>query len=126
MAEVIRRNSPFSPFSVTSDAEILLPPYMKGERFDGPAMPDVFETPDSVTTQDGRWFVLTGTEPYTRKDGTGTTLLCWNGACAVCGAGFTVKTPRLLTGTKAFGRKHCDAHKLTRNASTHGQRGSND
>jgi hypothetical protein len=38
----------------------------------------------------------------------------WCGTCAVCGAPFTVKTPQRLEGTKAFGRKHCDMHKLKR------------
>lgn len=41
-------------------------------------------------------------------------LLLWCGTCAVCGEPFTVKTPQRLEGTKAFGRKHCDAHKLKR------------
>ena len=65
-------------------------------------------------TKDGRLFAFTGAEPYTRKDGTQTTLHCWIGACLVCGADFTVKTPQQLDGSKAFGRKHCDTHKLTR------------
>ena len=86
-------------------------------------MNEVHETPESVTTQDGRLFSFTDAEPYTRKDGTDTTLLCWNGACTVCGAGFTVKTPQQLEGSKAFGRKHCEAHKLTRKASTHNKGG---
>ncbi len=69
--------------------------------------------PATVKTQDGRLFAFTGAEPYTRQDGTATTLLCWRGACAICGAAFTVKTPPLMADTKSFGRKHCDAHKLT-------------
>ena len=39
-------------------------------------------------------------------------VLVWCGTCAACGAPFTVKTPQRLEGTKAFGRKHCDMHKL--------------
>ena len=57
-----------------------------------------------------------GAEPYTRKDGTATVLRVWCGTCAVCGEPFTVKTPQRLEGTKAFGRKHCNAHKAGRHA----------
>jgi hypothetical protein len=102
------RNPPFSPFSVNSVTEIRRPPYKRGVSsvipVGGVAM---------IETKDGRLFSFTGAEPYTRKDGTETTLHCWRGACLVCGAGFTVKTPVLLDGSKALGRKHCDAHKLT-------------
>lgn len=76
-----------------------------GEKFRG--QPD-------VAASDGRLFVFAGTEPYTRKDGSASVVLVWRGACAVCGAPFTVKTPQHLEGTKAFGRKHCDMHKLKR------------
>jgi hypothetical protein len=116
MGCVNNRNPPFSPFSVNSVTEIRRPPYKRGVSSVIPVDTATTEAPDNITTDDGRWFLLTGAEPYTRMDGTVTTLLCWNGACAVCGAGFTVKTPRLLTGTKAFGRKHCEAHKLKREA----------
>lgn len=69
----------------------------------------------TVTTEkDGRIFRWHGVEPYTRKDGESTMLLLWRGTCAACGAPFTVKTPQRLEGTKAFGRKHCDMHKLKR------------
>ena len=64
--------------------------------------------------KDGRIFRRHGVEPYTRKDGESTMLLLWRGTCAACGAPFTVKTPQRLEGTKAFGRKHCDMHKLKR------------
>lgn len=69
----------------------------------------------TVTTEkDGRVFRWQGVEAYTRKDGHKTMLLLWRGACAVCGEPFTVKTPQRLEGSKAFGRKHCDAHKVGR------------
>ena len=69
----------------------------------------------TVTTEkDGRVFRWHGVEPYARKDGRTTSLLLWCGTCAVCGEPFTVKTPQRLESTKAFGRKHCDAHKLKR------------
>ena len=35
MATVSRRNSPFSPFSESSDAEILRPPFNRGVVFGG-------------------------------------------------------------------------------------------
>ena len=35
MATVSRRNSPFSPFSANLDAEILIPPFYRGEVFGG-------------------------------------------------------------------------------------------
>ena len=35
MGEVVRRNSPFSPFSESSDAEILRPPFNRGVVFGG-------------------------------------------------------------------------------------------
>ncbi len=66
----------------------------------------------AITQKDGRVFRWYGVEPYTRKDGGNTMLLLWRGACVACGAPFTVKTPQRLEGTKAFGRKHCDMHKL--------------
>ena len=69
--------------------------------------------PAAVKTRDGRLFSFTGAEPYTRRDGTETNLLCWRGLCLVCGAGFTVKTPPDFDSSKAFGRKHCELHKLT-------------
>lgn len=115
-----RRNSPFSPFSEKFDAEILPSPY-EGEVDNGGRFPDaaarVQPTPQTsdeghaITQKDGRIFRWYGAEPYTRKDGTATLVLLWRGTCAVCGEPFTAKTPQRLEGTKAFGRKHCDAHK---------------
>ena len=68
----------------------------------------------AITQKDGRVFRWYGVEPYTRKDGSASVVLVSCGTCAVCGAPFTVKTPQRLEGTKAFGRKHCDMHKLKR------------
>jgi hypothetical protein len=55
-----------------------------------------------------------GSVPYTRKDGTHTRLDVWASACAVCGARFTISVPVGSVDSKAFGRKHCDQHKLTK------------
>lgn len=61
----------------------------------------------------GRAWVLVGREPYTRKDGTVTELLRWQTPCAVCGTLFEIKTSVAHETSKAFGAKHCAAHKLT-------------
>jgi hypothetical protein len=77
----------------------------------------------TVNTDDGRIFKWLEFKPYTRKDGTGTELSIWGSTCAICGALFTVATPK-AGDSKAFGRKHCDAHKLTQqeNAAQWGKR----
>jgi len=116
------RNSPFSPFPVNSVTEILPSPY-EGEEENGGRFSDKARLVQSallksdagsaVTTCDGRIFRWHGVEPYTRKDGQRIMLLVWRGTCAACGKPFTVKTPQRLEGTKAFTRKHCDAHKQT-------------
>jgi hypothetical protein len=75
------------------------------------------ETMKAIQTDDGRRFVCIGAQPYTRKDGSETALLVWQAQCVECGAPFTIKTPhyaREASDSKAFGRKRCDAHKLTR------------
>lgn len=63
-------------------------------------------------------FTRTGEAPYTRKDGTQTTLAVWEASCVDCGELFEVKTPLPGTNgfaaTKAFGRVRCDAHKQQR------------
>lgn len=63
-------------------------------------------------------FTRTGEAPYTRKDGTQTTLATWQGLCRQCGKPFEVTTPLPgtdgFTRTKAFGRVRCDAHKQQR------------
>ena len=74
-----------------------------------------------ITLRDGRKFDLCGEEPYTRKDGTATVLKVWKATCAVCGTPFKVRTPanvREEYESKAFGRKHCDTHKLSRKEAT--------
>lgn len=70
----------------------------------------------NIETPKGQIFRFTGEEPYTRKDGATTTLRVWSSACKVCGDAFVVKTPGYTTSVKdssAFGRIHCDTHKLT-------------
>ena len=77
----------------------------------------------NVRTTDGRVFKRTGVVPYTRLDGTSTMLAVWVSSCAKCGAAFRVSTPEGGTPatSHAFGRKHCDQHKLTQREI--GQRG---
>lgn len=69
-----------------------------------------------VTNKFGRIFDLVGEEPYTRKDGTTTSLKVWMADCAVCGQPFMIKTPQYAStngDSKAFGRKHCNEHKIS-------------
>jgi len=72
-------------------------------------------------------FTRTGEMPYTRKDGTQTTLARWQGLCRLCGKPFEVTTP--LPGadgfirTKAFGRVMCDEHKQQRRQLVRGEGG---
>lgn len=65
----------------------------------------------------GRLWVEIGREPYTRKDGKTIELVCWATPCCApgCGESVEVKTPPAgYEASKAFGSKHCPAHKLTR------------
>jgi len=66
------------------------------------------------TTVSGREWVLVGEEPYTRRDGTTTAVLVWRADCAKCGAPFEIRTPRSWQTSKAFGVKHCPAHRMTK------------
>jgi len=52
MDSLKRQNSPITPKTEKFNAEILHPPYKRGEEIE-PALP---ETQDSVTTDDGRRF----------------------------------------------------------------------
>lgn len=67
-----------------------------------------------VTTPDGRVFYHLASIPYIRKDGSETQVAVWHSACVMCSKAFTVDTPLDFATSKAFGRKHCDAHKLTK------------
>jgi len=66
---------------------------------------------DTYTTPGGRIWKRVGEEPYTRRDGTSTTLLVWECFCAKCGMPIWTKTPVEFGRSKSFGKKHCDAHK---------------
>lgn len=70
----------------------------------------------TLTSPDGREFTLCETRPYTRRDGTSTALEVWSTPCAhpCCTASLFVKVPAGSTQSKAFGAKHCPAHKLSR------------
>jgi hypothetical protein len=64
----------------------------------------------------GLLFTKVGEEPYTRKDGSLTTLAIWNAPCAHhgCPDVVVVKTPLIFFHTsKSFLCKHCPRHKLT-------------
>lgn len=66
---------------------------------------------DDRKTSDGRTFYWLANVPYQRADGSATEVAIWHSKCAVCGAAFSITTP--TNGeSKAFGRKHCDDHKL--------------
>jgi hypothetical protein len=68
------------------------------------------------TTPDGRAFRLVDLKPHARKDGTPTTLAVWRSTCEACGHPFEVTTPadlKAVARSKAFGIKHCPAHRLT-------------
>lgn len=69
---------------------------------------------NDVTTQDGRVFYWLANIPYTREDGSETELGIWHSECAVCSASFTISIPVGNTTSNSFGRKHCNAHKLTK------------
>jgi len=71
-------------------------------------------TQATFTNSKGRVFVAFETVPHTRIDGKKTMLQRWRGTCAHpgCAAVFVVVTPLTVGSTKAFERKHCDAHKL--------------
>lgn len=64
-------------------------------------------------TPDGRVFHRLADIPYTRLDGTQVQIAVWHSACAVCGVPFFIQTPVSGVG-KDFGKKHCDAHKLSK------------
>jgi len=69
----------------------------------------------AVSRSGVRLFQLVGSVPYTRLDGTATTLALWRGHCRQCGNAFTIATPMPVEdsrmSSKAFERVHCDAHK---------------
>ncbi len=108
---VTRRNSPKTPKTANPDAEILPLLYRGGEEIGGTAD---FGNGMQASAKDGRLFEHIRCDPYSRRDGTQTLLSIWQSACAVCGAPFSVSTPRFISTSKAFDRKHCDAHKLRR------------
>lgn len=63
----------------------------------------------------GRTFTLVGTEPYTRRNGTPTSLNIWHTACAHpgCKNPCVVRTPGESPHvSKAFGLIHCKEHAL--------------
>lgn len=63
-----------------------------------------------VTTRSGRPWVEVGSEPYTRKDGTETTLIVWESYCVECGIPIFCRTPLNFSKSKAFGSARCKLH----------------
>ena len=59
----------------------------------------------------GRVWKEVGTEPYTRKDGSGTVLRVWRSKCIDCEAPITCKTPMDYGTSKAFGLCRCEEHR---------------
>lgn len=57
----------------------------------------------------GQLYELAKTEPYTRRDGTQTTLVVWRSTCATCGKPFEVRTPSV--SSKFSPNRRCQKHK---------------
>ena len=71
----------------------------------------------TITKKDGSAFELEAVLPCVRKDGSVSALAVWRGTCRHCGAPFEVTCPDrldVIVKSKAFGRVHCDKHKLRR------------
>jgi hypothetical protein len=60
-----------------------------------------------VVTVRGQDYLLVGTEPHIRKDGSKTKLAEWQSDCAKCGAVFECRSP--ITAPPQ--RRPCDRHK---------------
>lgn len=67
MATVRRRNSPFSPFSESSDAEILRPPFNRGVVFGGASGGDVFAMLLTISSWSNRHHDQTADRPFIHK-----------------------------------------------------------
>ena len=48
----------------------------------------------TTRVHDGQRYELVRTEPYTRTDGSDTTLAVWRSECPVCGEPFEARTPK--------------------------------
>jgi len=70
---------------------------------------------DVVQEITGLTFTLTGTEPYTRKDGRETSLTIWKSNCKKCGREFEIRATANANPneSKAFRVIHCQQHRLT-------------
>ena len=63
------------------------------------------------TTSAGRLWREVGRQPYTNRKGEHIELIRWRAQCVACGAPIECLTPTEFSSSKAFGLKHCDAHK---------------
>jgi hypothetical protein len=61
---------------------------------------------DLITVR-GQDYLLVGTEPHTRKDGSKTKLAIWQSDCAECGAVFECRSPIIAPPQT----RRCDEHK---------------
>jgi hypothetical protein len=93
----------------------------RGEQMTEPNPPPEFqqaiEAMGAIVKPDGRVFSLMGYKPHRLKSGDQAQLTLWRTDCATCGAPYWITTPRTPKGyahSKAFGQRHCSAHKLTK------------
>lgn len=64
---------------------------------------------NEIRMYDNQRYECVAFEPYSRRDGTTTTLAVWESACARCGATFRFKTPE--SATKFSPNRRCEKHK---------------
>jgi hypothetical protein len=65
--------------------------------------------PPTSQTYRGQHYELMRQDPYTRRDGTLTTLAVWRSHCAQCGDSFELRTP--VKSSKFVPNRRCQAHK---------------
>jgi hypothetical protein len=66
----------------------------------------------TTKTYKDQHYKLVGHEPYTRLDGSKTTLVVWSSACPTCGQPFVTRTPMRARNFQP--RRRCDLHKQPR------------
>jgi len=63
----------------------------------------------TTRVHDGQRYELVRTEPYTRTDGSDTTLAVWRSMCPTCGEAFEVRTPSRARRFEP--NRRCEKHK---------------
>jgi hypothetical protein len=66
-------------------------------------------SPPTSQTYHGQHYELVRRDPYTRRDGTLSTLAVWRSHCAQCGEPFELRTP--ANSSKFVPNRRCQAHK---------------